>query len=187
MTVKEILKNVAIIINRLDIFNYLDKGISENYTKVMEDVNTLVSCYNIISEEIATEFYKFKNEENINVSNGVIEYSDFKYNPIAIISVKNTKGVRVKAKVLPTCIHTFESEVVVEYYYVPSVKNLDDISNFTNTPIKKRVLSYGIATEFLLITGAYEEASLWHEKYVDSLKNSLSKTKVGKVIGRVWK
>ena len=186
MTVKDIIKTFALLLGRKDILEYLNSGATENYLKVLEDVNALVDCYNIVSEEISSTYYKFKAVETLSPQNGVVKCKEFANNPLAIISVKGLNEKSIAYKILPSEILTSEDKVVVEYYYIPSRKNIDDVSDFTSTPIKNRALAYGVATEFLLIEGAYEESMVWHEKYLDYLKVVLLGDKRKKLKGRVW-
>ena len=187
MTVKDILKTVAVLINREEILEFLNNGYANNYSAINDDVNLLVTCYNIVAEEIATEYYKLKTIEKHISKNGVLKYSEFINNPISIISVKDKNDNSVTYKVMPSEILLNELEVFVEYCYTPQNKGLDEVSDYSSTPIKNRVIAYGVATEYLLIKGAFEEAVLWHEKYVEALKGSLIKSKMKKIKGRVWR
>ncbi|MBO5926528.1 MAG: hypothetical protein J6Q38_03095 [Clostridia bacterium] len=186
MTVKDIVKTSAQLLNRKDIFEYLLKGVAQNYLMVEDDVNILVNAYNIVQEEIASFSFRFKAVETISpLTNGVIKYSQFKYNPLAIISVKDENGRKLDAKILPSDI-LVDRTAVIEYYYLPYEKTIEDESDFTGTVIQKRTLAYGVVTEYCLIKGAYEEASMWHDKYVNALKEALYNTKAKRVKGRLW-
>lgn len=187
MTVKDIVEKVAVFLDRKDILEYLKTGATENYLSVIEDVNLLVNCYNVVGEEIASLYYRFKTTERLSPNlSGVIKIADFKKNPLAIISVKDVNGNKVNAKILPSEIITNLSEVVIDYYYVPDVKNLEDISDFTGTSITDRILCYGVLTEYYLIKGGYEEANLWHGKYINALKNKPLTGNGKRLKGRVW-
>ncbi len=185
MTVKEIIKQSAIFLNANEIVNYLVKGTAENFSNLLEEVNLLVNCYNVVAEEIASSHCRFKAVESFSPKNNRVTLGEFLYNPLAIINVFDKNGVKVNANILPTEIITDLPFITVEYYYIPSIKTLDDISDFKDTFIKKRTLAYGIVTEYLLIKGSYEEASLWHEKYAQSLITLKGNT--GRVKGRVWR
>ncbi len=188
MTVKDIVKKVAVFLDRKDVVEYLETGATENYLAVLEDVKLLQNCYNVVGEEIASLYYRFKAVEKLSPSlDGVVKLSNFSNNPLAIISVKDDKGNKINAKILPTEIVTDQKNVTVEYYYVPSYKKLDDISDFKGTPITDRILSYGILTEYYLIKGGYEEANLWHGKYINALKNGSLLGKSKRLKGRVWR
>ncbi len=185
MTVKEIIKQSAVFLNASEIVNYLDKGVAENFSSVLEEVDLLVNCYNVVAEEIASSHYRFKAVESFSPKNNRVTLSEFSFNPLAIINVFDKGGVKVNATILPTEIQTNLPYITVEYYYIPNPKTLDDISDFKDTLIKKRTLAYGIITEYLLIKGSYEEASVWHEKYAQSLITLKGNT--GRVKGRVWR
>ena len=185
MTVKEIIEKTATLLNKGDVVKYLKTGATENYSRVLEDVEILVGCYNVIQEEIASSYYKFKKVEKFSPENGVIKLDRFSSNPFAIIAIKDEKGCKLDAKILPTEIKVNKT-AVIEYYYIPNYKNLEDICNFTGTSVSARTLCYGIMTEYLLIKGSFEEAGTWHSKYVDAINLLALNGKRLKVKGRVW-
>ena len=186
MTVKNILKLVSALLNRKDLVKYFNTQSCDDYERIKEDVETLLTSYNIICDEVATMYLKLINSEEFVVEDGKLTYDKFRYNPITIISVKDLKNRDISCRILHTEIRVNATNVVVEYSYSPDKKGLDDECDFSKTQIKERVLAYGIATEFCLIKGMYEEASLWHDKYTDALKNALSNKKSQIVKGRVW-
>ncbi len=185
MTVKSILKIVSRLINRKDILSYLNLGYTVD-SAVTDDVNALVDLYNVVAEEISTIYTKIIYTQKLTVTGGVLKYTQFTYNPVKILSVKDANGNDVKCTILPTELRTDVSRITVEYTYVPVKRKLDEASDFANTPIKERVIAYGVATEFCLIKGAYEEGAMWHDKYTSALKNSLAKKSANKIKGRVW-
>ena len=187
MTVKDVLKTVALLINRADILDFFNNGYTDDYNEIEDDVNLLITCYNIVADEIATEYYKLNMTEKFTCQNGVLKFSQFTKNPIIINSIKDDDGNDVKYKALLGEITLDKPLVNVEYSYTPDTKGLDDISDYSSTPINKRVIAYGVATEYLLVKGAFEEAVVWHDKYVESLKGSVIKSKNKKLKGRIWR
>ena len=185
MTVKSIVKLVASLLNRKDILSYLNDGTLNN-DSVTEEVNTLVDCYNIVAEELSTIYPKIIQSQKLTITDGVLKYTQFIYSPVKILSVKDMDGNDVDCTILPTEIRANASRVSIEYTYIPVKRKLDENSDFKSTPIKERVIAYGVATEFCLIKGSYEEASTWHDKYVNAVKNSLAIKNVNKIKGRVW-
>lgn len=185
MTVKDIIEKTATYLNRSDVLEFLKTGATENYLTVIKDVETLVACYNVVQDEIATLYFKLKYTERFSPENGSVKFTRFAFNPYAIISVKDNLGVKINAKILPTEIKT-NKPITVDYYYLPKTKNIEDICDFTGTPITERTLCYGIITEFLLIKGSFEEAGAWHSKYVDALSSLALNGKRLKIKGRVW-
>lgn len=185
MTVKSILKLVSSLLNRKDFLSYLNTGNSTD-VNLKGEIDTLVACYNVVAEELSTIYDKIMYTQKLTVSNGVLKYTQFTYNPVKILSVKDNDGKDVECEILPTELRTKTNRIVVDYTYIPNKRKLDDESDFKNTPLKERVFAYGIATEYSLIKGSYEEASLWHDKYTSAIRNSLSIKGVSKIKGRAW-
>lgn len=186
MTVKNILKLVSALLNRKDLVRYFENSSCDDYERIKEDVDSLLTSYNVIADEVATTYLKLVNSEEFEVQNGRLTYDKFKFSPISILSVKDLKNKDVSCRILHTEIKVNIDNVIVEYTYTPNKKGLDDECDFSKTQIKERVLAYGIATEFCLIKGMYEEGSLWHDKYTEALKNALSNKKSQIIKGRVW-
>ena len=184
MTVKSILKLVSSLLNRKDIYSYLNGGAASG--NVSDEVNTLVDCYNVVAEELSTVYPKLVHTQEFSVKGGVLKYTQFVYNPVKILSVKDINGNQVECKILPTEIRVDLSKALIEYTYIPVKRRLDETSDFKNTPIKERVIAYGVATEFCLIKGSYEEAAMWHDKYTSGIKNSLAIKSANKIKCRMW-
>ncbi|MBR5439615.1 MAG: hypothetical protein IKV61_05305 [Clostridia bacterium] len=186
MTVKDILKTATTLLNRGDIKNYINGEAVNDYIQVEEDFNLLLDCYNLVEEEIATDYYRLKDTQTFTVVDGVIKCENFSKNVLAILSVKGLNGNAVNAEIKPDGIYTNEKNVVVEYVYVPSQKSIDENSSFFGTLITKRAIALGVITEFSLIKGDYEEAVTWHKKYITALTNCLASKKVKKIKERKW-
>ncbi len=186
MTVKDVIIKTATYLNKKEVVEYLKTGATENSSSAIEDVEIMLDSYNVISEEIASHYYKFKSTERFSPNNGIIKFSRFINNPYKILSVTDDCGAKLDAKILPTEIRV-DKTANIEYYYIPKSKKLDDICDFTGTPVTVRTLCYGIMTEFLLIKGSFEEAGAWHSKYVDALNLMALNGKRLKVKGRVWR
>ena len=186
MTVKEILKSASTLLNRNDLKSYMSGDAVNEYLQVEEDFKLLLDCYNLVEEEVSTDYYRLKNTQTFTVVNGVIKCEEFSKNILAVLSVKSLNGNAVNAEIKPDGIYTNESNVVVDYTFVPNSKTVDDESAFTNSPITKRALAYGVVTEFSLIKGDYEEAVMWHKKYITALTNCLSLKKLKKIKERLW-
>ncbi len=186
MTVKDILITASTLLNRNDIKNYINGNAVDNYNQVEEDFNLLLNCYNLVEEEISTDYFRLKDTQTFTVVDGVVKCEDFKNNVLSVLSVKNLNGNAVNAEIKPDGIYTRENVIVVEYTFVAPFKTLEDKSSFINTTITKRALAYGAITEYSLIKGDYEEAVTWHKKYITALTSSLANKKVKKIKERKW-
>ena len=186
MRIIDIVKSVALLVGLDGVTSILNGELCEETTTSQKEVELLVTCYNVVAEEIASEYFKLKAVDTlVPDASGVCSLTSLTYAPTEILKVYNTSGNQIKPVILQDKIVTLNN-IMVEYSYIPPYKNLNDVSDYKNTCITKRVLSYGVATEFCLIKGSFEEASVWHQKYVDALKGVLRKTTLKKLKGRVW-
>ena len=94
--------------------------------------------------------------------------------------------LEVECKIQPTDIKLDQNEVVCEYYYSPNIKGLDDECELCNVLVPKTAIAYGVATEFCLIKGMFEEGSTWHQKYVNSLQKYIKPKKCRNLKCRKW-
>lgn len=186
MTVKEILINSAIILGDNDLVSYLKDGVCENSSVTVNNLSILKTAYKLVLEEIASEYLDIVNTETFSVNNQELEYSNFTYSPIRIISVLDTSGQKTNAKIYPCHIKTDLKSVTVKYAYIPKFNGLDDINPFENTVITERVLVYGICTEYNLIKGNFDLASVYHTKYYDALRGALKQRAVRRIRPRKW-
>ncbi len=186
MTVKEILKIASTLLGRGDIKTYFEGGAIDDYIRIEEDANLLLDCYNLVEEEISTDYYRLKHTQSFTVSNGVVKCSEFLYNPLAILKVLDKFGSSIDAQVKPDGVYTDKRQITVIYSYLPNKKGIDGVSEFKLTPISPRILAYGTVTEYCLVKGMYEEAVTWHKKFINSLTTCMANKKVNKIKERKW-
>ena len=71
------------------------------------------------------------------------------------------------------------------YTYLPKTKTFDDKSDFTlNASV--RLLSYGVAAEYALANGMFEEAAVWDKKYKDAIKAAYCSKPPRRIRSRRW-
>ena len=79
MTVKNILKLVSALLNRKDLVRYFENSSCDDYERIKEDVDSLLTSYNVIADEVATTYLKLVNSEEFEVQNGRLTYDKFKF------------------------------------------------------------------------------------------------------------
>ena len=186
MIVKEILKDCALLLDRDDLNTYLNNGVADDYVTASKDASVLLNAYNIVSQEISSEYLKLEYVETFSVKDGRVSFEKFKYTPLIIRSVKDKKGNKIAYQIEQGSIYTNFNEIEVTYVYSFPKKSLNDLTGYELTPITSKILQYGTLTEYLLIKGLYEEASLYNSKYVDALSNAINKSRSQKVKCREW-
>ena len=75
--------------------------------------------------------------------------------------------------------------LIVEYAYLPPSYDVNSKIGSFETDIPKSLLIYGLCAEYCICTGAFDEAVLWHDRYVDAVKDA-RKVRNCKIKGRCW-
>lgn len=186
MLVRDCVAFAAETLDLKNVVKYLKTGETSVYNNVSDTIDTLLCAYNTIADEIARDFIKLTRCEDFSVVDGEIKLKKFSDNPLKIISVKSMGGDVVSAKIYPDKIITDLSQASVEYVYSPPKRQLDDECDFTYSEIGYRVLGLGTAAQYCLISGMYEEAVIYNDKFIDAMKNAMFNRKKPKIKGRVW-
>lgn len=185
MKIKDLIAGACELINRNDICEYLTSGVCSSPESMNKEVNVLLCCFNLIENEIALDYTSLKCVENFESENGVVFYADFLKTPLEILNVYDEFANKVKFKTENEFLKCKPGKVKVEYSYSPTKKSLDGESDFDGK-ISERIFAYGIACEYSLVSGMYDEASVFDKKYKDALKSAITQ-KSGKILkARKW-
>ncbi len=190
MQVGKIISKAATLLGKLS----LKKEIEDNlaFGKKLSDeakieVEKLMPCYNLTMSELSEERCPLVYKENVTPIENRINYSALEKTPIEIKSVYRSVN-KVFYQVFPTYIElNSNDEVTVEYVY--KHEEAQDLSNDFNVGDKvftPRVIAEGVTAEYYLISGLYEDALLWRDRYLKSLSQCLMKRRVGKIKPRGW-
>ena len=167
MTVKEILKLAIEFVGEKELAIKLDTE-EELSEKETEKMKTMLSCFNLVNQEIAGEYLPFLTREDVDVMSGKIFFSDLSKTVINIYEVKDKFGFNLPFKVISNCVEVKRKPKSVIYSFLPEMLTLDDEVEFFNG-LSARVYAYGIASEFLLQSGLGDDAEIWEERYKESL------------------
>lgn len=77
-------------------------------------------------------------------------------------------------------------EYTVIYNYLPQIDVESGLITEFSPSLTDRVVSYGVAAEYLLLEGRYDEASLWDSRFRDGLKSAIRLYHPIKIKGKVW-
>ncbi len=142
-----------------------------NETALDEDkqnlLNKLIKCFNLVRNEIVSEFIPIVKMERFVCDNGRINFNQFNGKVIDILSVKDKFGNNVRFKICDDFIEFDGKDVCV--WYNASADELDKDDRFFST-ISERVYAYGIVREYYFIQTLYEDAKVWDERFKSSLQ-----------------
>lgn len=186
MLVKNIMADAALLLNRSDVATYISDGTSDDATDSETQKNLLLYAYNNVIDEIASEYYPLKITETHEPESGIVNFSDLTYNLYSVLSVKDIKGNNVDYQLFSDRLECDCPFVVIEYCRAPEAAAESDNCILDNSPIGARIIAYGLASEYCLMRGRFEEAELWQNRYQDGLEGALFSKKKLKIKARRW-
>jgi hypothetical protein len=161
---------------------YLENGVEDG----REITERLLYCFNTIENELALDYFPLKTEVEVETEMGVVHFSGLDKKVVRILKVEDEWGNDVPFKIFPEYIKTqISGKVKMTYAYIPNKKELGEQSDFT-LYASTRLFSYGMAAQYTLQNGSFEENAIWEKKYKDAIKRTY-RLYEGKVIrSRRW-
>ncbi len=169
MTVKDIIKLVCEFVGEREILTKLNAIEEVSYTsREQEKLDTMIRCFNLVNQEIASDYLPFITKEEIDVKDSILNFSELNKQVVNVYEVKNRFGCSLRFKLFPNYMEISGHAKSIVYSYLPEDKNLsDDVEMFNG--LSGRVYAYGVASEFLLIDGLSEDAEIWEDRFKESL------------------
>ncbi len=184
MTIKDIIKTAAVFLNLTDVTEYLNGNVQTPAANTLSAVNSLTGLTNLVIAELAASYVPMTCTETVQTDDGKIVFASLTHNVTRILSVKNSFGHDAEFKLYPEYIKVFGGEYTVEYEYAPANYGLNDAVGF-NGKITAALLGYGVAAEYCITQGRFEESLLWRQRYAAGVERvALPKCKTLK--GRCW-
>ncbi len=150
-----------------------------------EDTQILLTCFNIVENELALDYLPLKAETVVQSETGIIEYSAMPKSVVRVLKVQDEWGNDVPFKIYPEYLQAQSGTFKIIYAYTPDKKELGEESDFSLFA-SVRLFAYGMAAEYSLMKGLFAESAVWEKKYKDVLKRTY-RLHAGKVIrSRRW-
>ena len=185
MTVKEIIKTTATLLNREDVKRYIDGESFSVDSDTKKAVDRLVELLNLVINELSLSYVPMTKIEQVNPIKGKVYYSSLKERALTIIEVLDGDGHSLDFTQTIEYVKTHDSARTIKYAYIPKNYTLSESIGYSETDIPLRALAYGLSAEFCLTEGEFEQAVLLHGKYVDVLKE-ICLPKNGSIRKRSW-
>ena len=168
-----------------EISELIESGVSGDEEQEREK-DILTRCANLVVSEIASDWIPLKVRENITVSGGEIPYSELAKRVVDIYSINDKNGKAVSFRELYDRILIADGEYEIEYSHLPDTLNLDSDLPFQKERPSERVIAYGIACEYSIISGMAQEASIFEQRFIDGLNSAIKVKKEQKIKARRW-
>ncbi len=166
MTVKDILKLVCEFVGEKELFASLNAGEGSFTKREQEKLDTMVRCFNLVNEEIASDYLPYLTKEEVEAKGEILSYSSLSKKVVHIYEIKNRFGMNLKFKLFPDFVEVFGKAKSVVYSFLPQPLSLEDtVEAFSG--LTARIFAYGVASEYLLIDGL--DCEVWEERFKQSL------------------
>ena len=180
MNVKEVLKTACDFIGLEDIKNVIDdsSSMTEEQTAI---VNKLLKCFNLVQEEISTEFLSLTHKEEISASDRINFFSLTK-KVLKILNIKRGNK-NLPFKIFTDHVVFNGSATEITYNYIPEEVGLNDDILYL---VPVRIYAYGVAREFFIFEGLTDKASMFENRFKNSINSLIKKDKNIVLPNRIW-
>ena len=171
MSVKDIILKVCDFTENKELYKALTEE-GELTPELKELKEQFLKCFNLVNNEIVSEYMPSVKQESIFTSDGKVDFSSLQDRLVNIVSIKSLNGLPLKFEVFDNFLITKKGNIVIKYNAMPKELNFED--EFTST-IPERVYAYGVVKEFYFIQALYEDAKIWDERFKNSIETFLRK------------
>lgn len=133
-----------------------------------KEAETLLRCFNLVENEVALDYLPLCCEDETESETGVVAYTLLSRPAVRVLRVTDEWGNKVPFKLYPEYLKAQPGKLKIAYTYTPKEKTAEDTSDYV-LQVSPRMFAYGMAGEYCLACGLYEEAEMWDRKYKDSL------------------
>ena len=88
-------------------------------------------------------------------------------------------------QLFPSYLKTQPGKVCVTYTYAPEKKELLGTSDFS-AAVSTRLIADGMAAEYAIATGLFEDAAVWDKKYKEGIRAAYRLQKCKRIRSRRW-
>ena len=165
ITVKETLLATA---GELGLYDSVSAYLEGGDASGKETVDNLLRCFDTVENELALDYFPLYAEEEVETDTGCVYYSELSRSAVRVVKVEDGWGNDVPFRLFPEYLKTQGGRIKIRYSYAPVKKTLQGCSDY-RTQVSARLFSYGMAAEYCLSQGLFEEAAVWNKKYKDAI------------------
>ena len=137
-----------------------------------EDLEVWLKCYNLVEQELATDYFPILEIDKFFHVDNKIYYKDFSRSTYLIRGIQDFRGDKVDYTLVADGILIKKNydggTFFVKYYYLPEEKGLQSHCTYGADYI--HIVKYGVAAEYCLATGNYDLAKTYSDKYKERIK-----------------
>ncbi|MCL2755926.1 MAG: hypothetical protein FWE45_02625 [Firmicutes bacterium] len=174
MKIKQILSNVAEILGLADVVELVKSNVAINELHQNTNYRLLLRCASLVVANLATHYSEITHTQRVNTQiNGRINFSVFEHPPTNIKMVRQITGERMRFRTfIDHIIVNQPGKFDVTFTYVPKIISGNETNPF---PLPPAALEYGIMAEYAFLSGMFNEAQVWNEKFGEMIFASVKK------------
>lgn len=181
MTVKDIIKIAATLLNREDIIKFVEGTAFADDSDTKKSVDTMTELLNLVINELSCAYVPMIKTEKVKVNGGKLYFNTLSENAINVIEALDANEHSLDFKLNSEYVVLPNSAEYVRYSYIPKKYSIGDTIGYIEKQISKRALAFGLCSEFCIAEAEFEKAVLWHDRYMDAIKEvCIPKTKATK-------
>ncbi len=167
MLVKDVIIKACDFIDNDSLSELLKNNLSLS-DELQDMLNKLIKCFNLVRNEIASEYLPIVKIDVVRPSQNKIELTALSSKLLEVISIRDSKGHTLKYEIREDGIYLNSNEkVLIKYNSIPQEL---DLSGEFNSFLPERVFAYGIVKEYYFMQTLYEDAKIWDERFKNSLQ-----------------
>ncbi len=164
----DVVKNVAILLNRQNVINFLQNQ-GENFGDAEEQTNQILSAVNLVVSELASSYIPMVKRESVRVEGNKIAIANLSERAIEIVDVTDQNSHPLKYFTRGFYIEVDAETAVVEYKYLPSNYGINENIEFIDARVTPRIIAYGACAETCLMERSFNESVTWRKRYTDEI------------------
>ena len=184
MTIKEIVRSAAYMLGKTDVVSHLD-GNTNVGSETLQSTSLLANLCTLVLDELSSTYLPMVKKETVSSSSGKYPFNQFREKVIKVVAVYNMDGEKIDFSLDEHYVLTNASKCTIEYEYAPKNYTLEDTIGYSEMDVAVSILAYGVAAEYSISQELFEQAVMYHKRYVDAIAEiCLPKNK--KIKARSW-
>lgn len=175
MKVKDVIKISAMLLANEQVVNYLnviEEGATDTTSveqSVLADVDLFTRLTNLVISELAGSYIMMKKSQIVRAKSGKVYYKDLDEKALQIISVTDIVGNKLTFKNNFEYAEIPTEKAIITYAYMPANYDIFSDIGYSQKEVQPNLLATGLCAEYCVVKGRFDEAIMWHKRYVDAI------------------